>query len=170
MRSGGVDRRIQFRNRPGGSASEMSLARYSAKSTLSERRRICGMRAPFTNSTAASASLQPSASPVDRGIFMGFVQGVPLLDALLDDESWRDAVRLVFDALSSIRCFPDFPNPFSTPIRMPGISWCKRRNMPRSRSCFWTGARRARSPHRCATRSSHCVFTASPTTSHRQRS
>jgi len=28
---------------------------------------------------------------------------------------------LFFDALSSVRCFPDFPNPFSTPIRMPGI-------------------------------------------------
>jgi hypothetical protein len=58
----------------------------------------------------------------------------------------------------SIRCFPDFPNPFSTPIRMPGILWCKRRNMPRSRSCFLTGARRAGSPHRCATRSAHSVF------------
>jgi hypothetical protein len=27
-----------------------------------------------------------------------------------------------------------------------GISWCKRKNMPRSRSCLWTGARRAGSP------------------------
>ena len=36
---------------------------------------------------------------------------------------------LFFDALSSIRCFPDFPNPFSMPIRMPGISLCKRKNM-----------------------------------------
>ena len=33
---------------------------------------------------------------------------------------------LFFDACSSIRCSPDFPNPFFTPIRMPGISWCKR--------------------------------------------
>src|SRR5271166_5142270 len=37
---------------------------------------------------------------------------------------------LFFDVLSS--------------IRMPGISWCKRKNVPRSRSCFWTGARRGR--------------------------
>ena len=28
---------------------------------------------------------------------------------------------LFFDALSSIRCFPDLPNPFSTSIRMPRI-------------------------------------------------
>jgi hypothetical protein len=41
---------------------EMRLARYTAKSTSSGRRRICGRRAPFTNSTAASVSLQPSAS------------------------------------------------------------------------------------------------------------
>ena len=41
---------------------EMRLARYSAISTSSGRRPICGMRATFTNSTAASASLQPSAA------------------------------------------------------------------------------------------------------------
>ena len=35
---------------------------------------------------------------------------------------------LFFEALSSIRRFPDFPNPFFTPIRMAGISWCKRVN------------------------------------------
>jgi hypothetical protein len=71
---------------------------------------------------------------------------------------------------SWIRCILDFPNPFFTPIRMPGTSWCKRRNMPRPRSCFWTGARRAGSPHRSATRSSPSVFTASPATRHRHRS
>jgi hypothetical protein len=37
--------------------------------------------------------------PVDRGIFMEFVQGVPLLDAPLDYESRRDASRLVFRRL-----------------------------------------------------------------------
>ena len=35
-----------------------------------------------------------------------------------------------------------------------GISWCKRTTMPHSRSSFWTGARPAGSPHRCATPSS----------------
>jgi ubiquinone biosynthesis protein len=34
--------------------------------------------------------------PVDRGIFMEFVEGVSLLDAPLDSESRRDAARLVF--------------------------------------------------------------------------
>jgi hypothetical protein len=34
-----------------------------------------------------------------------------------------------FDACSSISCFPDFPNPFSTTIRMPGILWRKRRKL-----------------------------------------
>jgi ubiquinone biosynthesis protein len=37
--------------------------------------------------------------PVDRGIFMEFVEGIPLLDASLDDESRRDAARLVFRRL-----------------------------------------------------------------------
>jgi ubiquinone biosynthesis protein len=37
--------------------------------------------------------------PVDRGIFMEFVEGVPLLDAPLDYESRRDAARLVFRRL-----------------------------------------------------------------------
>jgi ubiquinone biosynthesis protein len=37
--------------------------------------------------------------PVDGGIFMEFVEGVPLLDAPLDDESRRDAARLVFRRL-----------------------------------------------------------------------
>jgi hypothetical protein len=57
-----------------------------------------------------------------------------------------------------------------TPIRMPGISWRKRRTMSRSRSCIWTGPRRAGSPHRCASRSLHTVFTASPAASDRQMS
>jgi ubiquinone biosynthesis protein len=37
--------------------------------------------------------------PVDRGIFMEFVEGIPLLDAPLDDESRRYAARLVFRRL-----------------------------------------------------------------------
>ena len=90
--------------------------------------------------------------PVDRRIFMEFVGGVPLLDAPLDYESRRDAARLVFRRLVLDPLFCDFMNPFSAPNRMPGISWCKRRNMPRSRWCFWTGARLVGSPHRCATR------------------
>src|SRR6202035_898195 len=35
---------------------------------------------------------------------------------------------LFFASWFSIRCFPDFPNPFFTPIRMAEISWCKRKN------------------------------------------
>ena len=38
-------------------------------------------------------------SPVDGGIFMEFVEGVPLLVAPLDQESRRDAARLVFRRL-----------------------------------------------------------------------
>jgi ubiquinone biosynthesis protein len=38
-------------------------------------------------------------SPLDRGIFMEFVEGVLLLDAPLDYESRRDAARLVFRRL-----------------------------------------------------------------------
>jgi len=41
----------------------------------------------------------PMGIPVDRGIFMEFVAGVPLLDAPLDYESRRDAARLVFRRL-----------------------------------------------------------------------
>ena len=41
----------------------------------------------------------PMGIPVDRGIFMEFVEGVPLLDAPLDYESRRDAARLVFRRL-----------------------------------------------------------------------
>jgi ubiquinone biosynthesis protein len=41
----------------------------------------------------------PIGIPVDRGIFMEFVEGVPLLDAPLDYESRRDAARLVFRRL-----------------------------------------------------------------------
>ncbi|HYY27531.1 MAG TPA: AarF/UbiB family protein [Chthoniobacterales bacterium] len=37
--------------------------------------------------------------PIDRGLFMEFVEGVPLLDAPLDSESRRDAARLVFRRL-----------------------------------------------------------------------
>jgi ubiquinone biosynthesis protein len=41
----------------------------------------------------------PIGIPVDRGIFMEFVEGVPLLDAPLDYESRRDAARFVFRRL-----------------------------------------------------------------------
>ena len=47
--------------------------------------------------------------PVDRGIFMEFVQGVPLLDAPLDDESRRDAARLVFRRLVLDPLFSGLP-------------------------------------------------------------
>jgi ubiquinone biosynthesis protein len=40
-----------------------------------------------------------SGSPVERGIFMELVEGVPLLDTPLDDESRRDAARLIFRRL-----------------------------------------------------------------------
>jgi hypothetical protein len=81
--------------------------------------------------------------PVDRGIFMGLsrafrfstLRSTTIPGAMLP-ATWPGILpptRLFFDALSSIRCFPGFPNPFSTPIRMPGISWCKRRNVPHSR-------------------------------------
>ena len=32
---------------------------------------------------------------------------------------------------------PDFPNLSSTLIRVPGISWCKRRNIPRETWCLF---------------------------------
>jgi len=41
----------------------------------------------------------PIGIPVDRGIFMEFVEGVPLLAAPLDYESRRDAARFVFRRL-----------------------------------------------------------------------
>ena len=47
--------------------------------------------------------------PVDRGIFMEFVQGVPLLDAPLDDESRHDAARLVFRRLVLDPLFSGLP-------------------------------------------------------------
>jgi ubiquinone biosynthesis protein len=41
----------------------------------------------------------PIGSPLDRGVFMEFVEGIPLLDAQLDYESRRDAARLIFRRL-----------------------------------------------------------------------
>jgi ubiquinone biosynthesis protein len=41
----------------------------------------------------------PIGIPLDRGIFMEFLEGVPLLDAPLEKESRRDAARLVFRRL-----------------------------------------------------------------------
>jgi ubiquinone biosynthesis protein len=37
--------------------------------------------------------------PVDRGIFMEFIEGAPILDAPLDDQSRRDVARLIFRRL-----------------------------------------------------------------------
>jgi ubiquinone biosynthesis protein len=50
-----------------------------------------------------------SGKPVDRGIFMEFVEGVPLLDAPLDGESRRDAARLVFRRLVLDPLFSGLP-------------------------------------------------------------
>jgi ubiquinone biosynthesis protein len=47
--------------------------------------------------------------PVDRGLFMEFVEGVPLLDAPLDYESGRDAARLVFRRLVLDPLFSGLP-------------------------------------------------------------
>src|SRR5271166_4740659 len=47
--------------------------------------------------------------PLDRGIFMEFVEGVPLLDAPLDYESRRDAARLVFRRLVLDPLFSGLP-------------------------------------------------------------
>ena len=50
-----------------------------------------------------------SGSPVERGIFMEFVDGVPLLDAPLDHESRRDAARLLFRRLVLDPLFSGLP-------------------------------------------------------------
>jgi ubiquinone biosynthesis protein len=47
--------------------------------------------------------------PIDRGIFMEFVEGVPLLDAPLDDKSRRDAARLVLRRLILDPLFSGLP-------------------------------------------------------------
>src|SRR5271166_2563965 len=47
--------------------------------------------------------------PIDRGIFMEFIEGVPLLDAPLDYESRRDAARLVFRRLILDPLFSGLP-------------------------------------------------------------
>ena len=47
--------------------------------------------------------------PVDRGIFMEFVEAVPLLEAPLDYESRRDAARLVFRRLILDPLFSGLP-------------------------------------------------------------
>jgi ubiquinone biosynthesis protein len=47
--------------------------------------------------------------PVDRGIFMEFVEGVPLLDAPLNYESRRDSARLVFRRLILDPLFSGLP-------------------------------------------------------------
>jgi ubiquinone biosynthesis protein len=50
-----------------------------------------------------------SGRSVDRGIFMEFVEGVPLLDAALDNQSRRDAARLVFRRLILDPLFSGLP-------------------------------------------------------------
>ena len=86
-------------------------------------------RAPFTNSTAASASLQPSASrsigeslwSLSRAFRFSTLRSTTNPGAMLPG--------LFFDAfLDPLFC--GLPESISTPIRMPGISSCKRRNMP----------------------------------------
>src|SRR6201993_5040138 len=47
--------------------------------------------------------------PIDRGLFMEFVEGVPLLDAPLDYHSRRDAARLVFRRLVLDPLFSGLP-------------------------------------------------------------
>ena len=108
--------------------------------------------------------------PLDRGIFMEFVEGVPLLDAPLDCESRRDAARLVFRRLVLDPLFSGLPQSIFHADPHAGNLMVQTQKHARSRSYFWTGARRAGSPRRCATRSRHSVFTASPATSHRQTS
>jgi ubiquinone biosynthesis protein len=51
----------------------------------------------------------PIGIPVDRGVFMEFVGGVPLLDAPLDSESRRDAARFVFRRLILDPLFSGLP-------------------------------------------------------------
>jgi ubiquinone biosynthesis protein len=50
-----------------------------------------------------------SGDPLKRGIFMEFVEGVPLLDVPLDSESRRDAARLVFRRLILDPLFSGLP-------------------------------------------------------------
>jgi len=51
----------------------------------------------------------PSGSALGRGIFMEFVEGVPLLDISFDGESRRDAARLVFRRLILDPLFSGLP-------------------------------------------------------------
>jgi ubiquinone biosynthesis protein len=51
----------------------------------------------------------PIGLPFDRGIFMEFVESVPLLDAPLDSESRRDAARFVFRRLILDPLFSGLP-------------------------------------------------------------
>jgi hypothetical protein len=90
---------------------------------------------PFTNSTAASAPLQPSAYRSIGESLRSWSRAFRFSTLRSTTNPGAMLPGLFFDAWSSIRCFPDFPNPFSTPIRVPGIFCCKRRNMPRPRSC-----------------------------------
>ncbi|MBV8215030.1 MAG: hypothetical protein JOZ08_17625 [Verrucomicrobia bacterium] len=50
-----------------------------------------------------------SGNPLERGIFMEFVEAVPLLDAPFDDESRRDAARLIFRRLILDPLFTGLP-------------------------------------------------------------
>ena len=74
----------------------------------------------FYKFNRASASLQPSASrSIGESLWSSSRASAPRRSARPNCGSMLPG--LFFDALSSIRCFRDFPNPFSTPIRMPGI-------------------------------------------------
>ena len=71
-------------------------------------------RIQFRSRPCGSASRRVGI-PADRGIFtefvrMEFVQGVPLLDAPLDDESRRDSARLVSRRLVLDSLFSGLPH------------------------------------------------------------
>jgi predicted unusual protein kinase regulating ubiquinone biosynthesis (AarF/ABC1/UbiB family) len=77
---------------------------------------------------------------------------------------------LFFDALSSISCFPDFPNPFSNADSHAGNLMVQTQNyVPLTLVLLdWTKAGRLSAP--LASRSLHTVFTASPAANDRQTS
>ncbi len=95
----------------------------------------------------------------------------PMEDMLFTTNLGAMLPGLFFDARFSIRLFLRTSRiHFPTPVLMPGISWCKRKTMSRSRSCFRTGHKAVDPPYRCASHSSLNIFTASPATSDRQTS
>ena len=90
--------------------------------------------------------------PLDRGIFMEFVEGVPLLDAPLDCESRRDAARLVFRRLVLDPLFSA-----TSPIHFPRRSACRESHGANAETCpltlvllDWSQAGRLSAPLRHA--------------------